>query len=184
MRHPLLNVITECYVDTNLVRTLLNAGKVNHQHACSKVCRTMDRRFNDTFAVGIIDDDKRKPYDKAYTTLAHASHLTLMKRPATPHYLIIISKAAEDFILSCAAERGIDMQDYDLPRDMESLKKVTKNVTSDDDNRLKRLFKALEKATEMSRLKTILEYLADKEYECDDDKLKSLFRDTPAQTAG
>lgn len=60
MRHPLLNVITECYVDTNLARTLLNAGKVNHQHACSKVCRTMDRRFNDTFAVGIIDDDKLK----------------------------------------------------------------------------------------------------------------------------
>ena len=32
----LLDVMPECYVDTNLIEYLLDAG-VNHQHSCSKV---------------------------------------------------------------------------------------------------------------------------------------------------
>ena len=35
----LLDVMPECYVDTNLIEYLLDAG-VNHQHSCSKVSQT------------------------------------------------------------------------------------------------------------------------------------------------
>lgn len=35
-RNKLLDVMPECYVDTNLIEYLLSAG-VNHQHCCSKV---------------------------------------------------------------------------------------------------------------------------------------------------
>ena len=40
----LLNVLPECYVDTNLIEYLLNAG-VNHQHCCSKVVGQLKTTF-------------------------------------------------------------------------------------------------------------------------------------------
>lgn len=36
MKRKILNVMPECYVDTNLIEYLLD-GVVNHQHCCSKV---------------------------------------------------------------------------------------------------------------------------------------------------
>ena len=46
----LLNVLPECYVDTNLIEFLLDAG-VNHQHSCSKVVGQLNTTFADSFAV-------------------------------------------------------------------------------------------------------------------------------------
>lgn len=53
----LLNVLPECYVDTNMIEYLLDAG-VNHQHSCSKVVGQLNTAFSDRFAIGIIDKDK------------------------------------------------------------------------------------------------------------------------------
>lgn len=50
----LLYIIPECYVDTNLISTLINAA-VNHQKCCTKVTETLNKTFSDNFAVGIID---------------------------------------------------------------------------------------------------------------------------------
>ena len=54
----LFNVIPECYIDTNLIEFLLNA-KVNHQHSCNNVIKALNDK-KDEFAIGIIDNDKRK----------------------------------------------------------------------------------------------------------------------------
>ncbi len=51
--------ISECYIDTNLVETLLGE-RANHQNGCNNVARRMKDKYDDGFAVGIIDDDKRK----------------------------------------------------------------------------------------------------------------------------
>ena len=56
-QYKLLDVMPECYVDTNLIEYLLNAG-VNHQHCCSKVVGQLNTTFADKFAIGIIDKDK------------------------------------------------------------------------------------------------------------------------------
>jgi hypothetical protein len=53
----LLYIIPECYVDTNLISTLINAA-VKHQKCCTKVTETLNKTFSDNFAVGIIDRDK------------------------------------------------------------------------------------------------------------------------------
>ena len=53
-------IMPECFIDTTLVGSLLNA-KVSHKHSCNEVAREMEKgRFKDAFAVGIIDNDKRK----------------------------------------------------------------------------------------------------------------------------
>ncbi len=54
-----LFIIPECYIDTNLVETLIATEGCNHQKGCNTVVNTMKRRFGDKFAVGIIDHDKR-----------------------------------------------------------------------------------------------------------------------------
>ncbi len=57
MKRKILNVMPECYVDTNLIEYLLD-GVVNHQHCCSKVVGQLNNTFADKFAIGIIDKDK------------------------------------------------------------------------------------------------------------------------------
>ena len=54
-------IIPECYVDTNLVETLVCKAGCNHQKGCNQVAKVMQEKFADRFAVGIIDADKRKP---------------------------------------------------------------------------------------------------------------------------
>ena len=50
-------IIPECYIDTKLTQFLLQ-NRVNHQHSCNNVVRVMRTKYNDDFAVGIIDNDK------------------------------------------------------------------------------------------------------------------------------
>ena len=75
----LLNVLPECYVDTNLIEYLLDAC-VNHQHSCSKVVGQLKTTFNDKFAVGIIDKDKVElGYIKECIEIANTKYLTILK---------------------------------------------------------------------------------------------------------
>ena len=82
-----LYFVPECYVDTNLVESLLETDGVNHQKGCNTVVNTMKGKvLNDGFAVGIIDSDKRQPsYVKEFTEIAHSEHLSLMKHLSLIH---------------------------------------------------------------------------------------------------
>lgn len=55
-----LFIIPECYIDTNLVESLITTEGCNHQKGCNTVANTMKNKFKDNFAVGIIDNDKRQ----------------------------------------------------------------------------------------------------------------------------
>lgn len=45
-------IFPECYVDTNILKTLLNVDGVNHQYGCSRVMAGMETgRFADGFAI-------------------------------------------------------------------------------------------------------------------------------------
>ena len=152
MKEP--DIITECNVDTNLVSTLLslqgvNVDVVNHQHCCNQVAGKMQDKFWDRFALGVIDDDKRKPsYFEEFKPIASSSHISLLQHPERRHLFIIISKAVEYFILAGAQELGVRLEDCGLPSELNELKKRTKSVKSADDPVFKKLFKRLKSATE------------------------------------
>lgn len=169
-------IFPECHVDTNIMKTLLHVDGVNHQKGCPRLLSVMAAKFSDRFAVGVIDDDKKKPSEiKNFTELATSSHLKLLKHIERPHYLLIVSKAAEDFLLSSATELGVSLQDYDLPNTLEELKAVTKNTESDKEPKIKKLVNAVRGASEMSRLERTLSYLQANQYHVEDDELVKVF---------
>ena len=81
----------------------------------------------------------------------------------------------DQFILDCAAERNINLQDYGLPIELSEFTKVTKDVSAKDDYRFKSLFKALDDSKEIVMLRSVLNYLNDKQYKCDIEELQNLF---------
>lgn len=168
-------LIPECYVDTNLIETVSFAG-CNHQKSCSMVAGTMQRKYADRFAVGIIDRDKREiPYLKEFEAVADSGSIYLLRHRQRPHYILQISPAVEMFVLGAVAEKGLHFEDYGLPTDLEGLKRRTKTVQSKRDVAFRQLFKDLADTTQFQLLGAVLRYLVEQNYNADPSVLKQLF---------
>lgn len=171
----LLYIIPECYVDTNLISTLINAA-VNHQKCCTKVTETLNKTFSDNFAVGIIDRDKMEPkYVDEFQAVAVHGHLQLLKHKNRPHYLIAISPAVEMLIIDSAAEIGLDLNAYELSSDLNVLKKFTKKVSSNVDSKFTKLFRDLRASSDFTALFNALNYLIENKFKSKIEDLKIIF---------
>lgn len=171
------HIVPECYVDTNLVEFLLVSHCVNHQKGCNAVAKKMmESNLKNQFSIGVIDNDKRQhSYVGEFIEIAHSKHISLLKHRERPHYFLRITPAMDQFILDCAAEQNINLQVYDLPKELEEFTKVTKDISAKDDYRLKSLFKALDGSKEITILSSVLNYLNDNQYKCDIAELQKLF---------
>lgn len=174
----LFHFVPECFVDTNLVESLLETDDVNHQKGCNSVVKTMKgKKLDGSFAVGIIDSDKRKPsYVNDFNEIAKSQHLSLMKHKEKSHYIIMINPAIDGFILDCAKDQGVDVNDFDLPSELKAFTKQTKNINSKKDERFKRLFKKLKDNPEFTIFRNVLIYLRDKNYNSTEESLIRLFQ--------
>jgi hypothetical protein len=168
------HIIPECYVDTNLIETIVppEGNGYNHQMGCPNVAKKMteDKALKDGFALGIIDKDKKEiAYAKGFDLIADAAQLILLKHPTKNHYFIQIVPAMEKWIIFQAAEVGIDLATYGLPDDFNELKHCSKTLKTKKDDRFKRLFKALikEKATGVVLLAQWITYLKAHPYNAD-----------------
>lgn len=169
-------VIPECYVDTNLIETLVCTGGCNHQKGCNQVAKVMQEKFTDRFAVGIIDADKRRPsYLNEFNEIASSVHIKLFRHIRKPHFIILVHPAVDGFILACAEEAGINMSDYDLSPELKIFTTQTKNVLSNKDSRFKRLFKSMENHGEMKLVRTLISYLVEATYKASNEILKAIF---------
>lgn len=173
-----LSVIPECYVDTNLIETLVPPQRqYNHQKGCGTVTKVMKEKFADSFAVGIIDKDKKEvEYLKQFTELAHSDGLVLHKHKTKHQYIIQIVPGMERFIFNCLAECGISPEDFELPADLELFRKESKTTNSKDDDRFRRLFKALRnaQAVDIIRLLNLITYLKNKNYTATPNELQTI----------
>lgn len=161
------NVITECYIDTNLVEYLLN-DVVNHQGGCNEVMRTLNNKKN-IFAIGVIDDDKRVNQNvNNFVTINQSEKLILMKHKERCQYLIRIKPAADMFILNCAKEEYVDTNQFGIPSELKAFTELSKSVSSGKDSRFKALFKELKNNKDFVALKRILKYLCEKQYKVND----------------
>ena len=142
------HIIPECYVDTNLVETLVPPAKFayNHQKGCNNVTKKMteDRILKGDFALGIVDEDKIiLKYTKEFEVVIDKIQLKLLKHPHKNHYLIYVIPGIEKWIINNANEVKINLTDFGLPHDFLELRKHTKLITSNKDVRFKRLFKEM-----------------------------------------
>jgi hypothetical protein len=171
------HIIPECYVDTNLVETLVPPTKFyNHQKGCNQVSETMlNKRLKEDFALGIIDLDKRTHrYTKEFVEIIERNQLKLLKHPQKNHYFIYVIPAVEKWIINNADEVGINLKEFDLPHDFSALQKETKVFTSNKDDRFRRLFKKLrkEKASGILLLSKWVDYLKNNPYDVNLDFFK------------
>ena len=140
-----LMILPECFIDTTLAETL-SFPKRGYKHikGCNKVLSEMGKKSNHA-AFGIIDDDKCVPalFNSFEIVKRYNENLAIYKHNENPHYIVKISKAAEDFILKNAEKCGISMADYSLPDNLPDLIKLTKNITVKNAPNFKHLFSAL-----------------------------------------
>lgn len=173
-----LTIIPECFVDTNLIETLVPPKRgYNHQKGCGTVTKVMKEVFSDGFAVGIIDKDKKEvDYLKEFEIIVQKDSLCLHRHKTRHHYIIQINPAMEVFLLTQAHKNGVSLEDHRLPTDLSRLRKITKTVNSKDDTRIKGLIKAIKKtgSSEFDILEAWVFYLKENNYKVDLEILKGL----------
>lgn len=160
-------ILPECYIDTNLVNTLVGRS-CNHQKGCPTVFKVMNERLKDCFAIGVIDKDKREPKAMdSFILLCNNEYIYLYKHATRPHYIIQVSPAEEVFILHAAEELGIHLSDFGLPEDLETLKQYTKKADAKNSTLFTSLFMVLKEAPTVKTMNTLLDYLLANKYTAD-----------------
>ena len=141
------NILTECFIDTLIAKTILFTKKdYNHKKGCNEVLKQMNDKFANQTAFGIIDDDKVINNFGNFSLLKkHNDYLAIYKHSEKSHYIVKITKAAEDFIIHCAEQCNISLADYDLPCDLKGLKQITKHINSlkEAETKVKKIFSVL-----------------------------------------
>ena len=171
------DIMPECFIDTTLVGILLDAN-VNHKHSCNEVAKEMEKgRYKDAFAVGIIDNDKRKiSYIEGFEEIGQTDNLTFLKHKSKHQYVIKVGKdrkAMETFIKANVGAIGMKMEDFGLPSDLSELIAQTKdNVSTQKDPRILKMCKTLRQSPEVVKLQDVLAYLAANKYNVDMEELK------------
>jgi len=173
-----LSVIPECYVDTNLIETIVPPQiGYNHQKGCGTVSNRMKGKLANAFAIGIIDKDKKHiDYLSEFEQVIQYGKLYLFKHKCKPHFIIQISPAIERFILDNALACELKLTDYNLPETLSELKKISKTVNSKKDLRFKRLFRDImnKDSNEFRILASWIIYLKVHTYHADANALKNL----------
>ena len=80
------------------------------------------------------------------------------------------------FVLGAVDEKGLRLEDYGLPSDLEGLKRRTKTVNSKRDVAFRQLFKDLVDTTRFTLLGNVLRYLVEHNYNANVEDLKQLFQ--------
>ena len=173
------DIMPECFIDTALVASLLDA-KVSHKHSCNEVAKEMEKgKYKDAFAVGIIDNDKRKiSYIESFDEIGRTDNLTFLKHREKHHYVIKVGKehkAMETFIKANVDAIGMKMEDFNLPSDLAELIEQTKDsISTQKDPRIIKLCKTIRQSPEVAKLQNVLAYLATSKYIVDMEELKKM----------
>lgn len=173
-----LCVMTECYADTLLIETLVPpVSRYNHKHSCYEVQNEMVKgKLKDSFAVGIIDEDKKRiaylsEFD-AVDKIEGALILWRHKNSTRHHYIIQICPALEGWVLAVCGQEEIDLNG--LPSDIMGLRKYTKKQSGLTDPKLISVFERMAEKNDNSiikKLKGWIRLLKEKNYQADINEL-------------
>jgi hypothetical protein len=179
-----LSIMPECYIDTKLIKILVPPKeRYNHQKGCTTITNLMQKQLKDSFAVGIVDRDKKElAYAQEFDLLCEVPqslqlyrHKNLQKH----HYLIFIIPAIEKWILENSLSANLQIVDFGLPNSLNELRAITKTAKSEENNQyathFNQLFQTLKIANPLSIavLSFWLTELKSKNYTIDLQELKA-----------
>lgn len=172
------DVFPECNVDTNLVGYIIG-GYAKHKSCCNEVVKAVNSA--DGFAVGIIDDDKRratmddgfKEYELAERADGVHHHVSLFIHDDGKRYMFTVKPAMDKFIFDAAKNEGVSLAEMGFPVSFEDFKKATKRIQAATDSNLRRLFDRIKGDSELIRFRNTLKYLMLKQYDAETDVVKS-----------
>ena len=170
-----MRVLPECYFDTVLVKNILKIKRVNHQKSCYKVESSI--KEIDDFAVGVIDKDKVTiGYLKDCKLEIEHKNLLLWKHKTKKHYIVQLVPGLERWVLNVIEEGNVEIEDLNLPTDLEGLKEYTKYRFVSENEELKKLCKRLVSSDSetMSTLSNWLNYLFEHNRNADINTLKNV----------
>ena len=169
-------IIPECFIDTKLTQFLLD-NRVNHQHSCNNVVRVMRNKFNDDFAVGIIDNDKHGvSYLQEFQLIGRTSHLSFYNHTRVKHYIITVDPAMDKFIMDCAVDTEHPLSEFGLPTTLKEFTRLTKNDKILYDTRVSQLLSAIQGHNEIVKLKSVLCYLLKAHYSATIEGIRDLLQ--------
>jgi hypothetical protein len=138
----------------------------------------MQEKFSNSFALGIIDKDKKEvPYLQEFDLVASNDSLFVYKHTSKHHYIIQITPAIERFFTKAASEKDVDLASYGFSSDMKELTRATKQVSDKNEvvfKTFKRLFKDLSEAPEIARLSSLIQYLGENRYRVEIEELERI----------
>ena len=173
------HLMPECFLDTNLMETILPPKKAyNHQKGCNDVVKLMAEKFQNRFALGVLDIDKDsfdKLRTKQFTLLQENNGLMLYKHESEQHYLILHPNI-EKWLIEEAKQVNLSLEFYSLSSNLEELKKLSKPKTSKDNPRFKAVFEKLKEqnAKGITQLFNWAAYLMNNADQIDETLLKNI----------
>jgi hypothetical protein len=105
--------------------TCLGFSKPNTGDGIGNTLNKIEEFFKNRFAVGIVDDDKRKPklFDRYDKIVNEKDFLLLKQKPNSRHFLIVVQPAIESWLLQNADSKEIA---HPFPT-LDDMKRVTKD---------------------------------------------------------
>ncbi|MVM41793.1 hypothetical protein GO730_35835 [Spirosoma sp. HMF3257] len=135
---PNIRMIPECYADTALVKVIVNERKpVDHVFGIPNVANEMKQGLvnqPDFILVGFVDNDKRTPsYFDDFVTITVENKVIFKKKRFVEHYLLVIDKAIETFLIWNAQQVDINLAEYGFTSNLKRLCQLMKRTTIGSD---------------------------------------------------
>jgi hypothetical protein len=104
---------------------VLGFRKPNTGQGIGDTLNKIEEHFKNRFAIGVVDDDKRKPklFDLYENVLKEQDALRLLQKPQSRHFLIVVEPAIEQWLLNNAEKAVVETP---FPT-LKELQRVTKN---------------------------------------------------------
>jgi hypothetical protein len=136
------NILPECYADTLLIEMLL-AGRPNHQMGIGQVNQILTTKFKNRPAVGIVDNDKRKPADfEQFELIEEVHNIQKRKHKEHPHALLVIAPAFEDWVFENSTAVSVDPAKFGFS-DRKKFRNASKNQNVSNNQQMKQFLNTL-----------------------------------------
>ena len=88
--------------------------------------------------------------------------------------MITVHPAIDGFILDCASDLNVKLEDFGLPSKLKDFTSETKQVSSSTDPRFKNLFRAIDTHPEIVKLRNVLHYILDNSFNAAPDTVSAM----------